>query len=591
MNNNKKCVSVLIVLLISISTFSQTIEDGRKFMYYEKYISAKTAFQSLVSANPNNIDAVYWLGQSMILPDDNKDLAGAKELYRKTLESNSNAPLLIAGMGHIELLEGKTQDARNRFETALSLSQSKSVPVINAIGAANANYDSKEGDAAFAIDKLKLATAIKGFKDPETWCIMGDAYRKFTDGGNALKAYESALAINPGYARAKYRIGKIYQTQGAYQEELYMKYFNDAIATDASYTPVYLNLYKAFYTTNVGKSAEYLEKYLSFMGADEPNACYYRASMKYAQGLFQDAISQANLCITQGGASPYPNLYGVKGYAAFKLGDSVTAKSAFDAYFQKQKADKLGSGDYETYAKLLLKFPGNETLAGTYIDKAVELDSTEAGKVSLVKSVASTYEVQKKFKDAADWYKKVLSIKKNPSKTDLYNAGYNYYRSGNFQPSIEMFNIYTQKFADDIFGYYMVGKANWGIDTTMVLGLANASFEKAILVGEAATDKSKIKNQLLGSYKYLVAWAANVKKDKELALSYSDKALLVDPTDQEIISNRDAISKMNMNAPPPQPPKPLPVKPATPVKPVKTNGAVTNPGKVPKAATTPVKKK
>ena len=98
---------------------AQSIEDGKKFLYYEKYKSAKNVFEKLVAANPNNVDAVYWLGQTMIRPDDNKDIAGAKALYQKTLAANSNSALLTAGMGHIELLEGKTQDARNRFETAI----------------------------------------------------------------------------------------------------------------------------------------------------------------------------------------------------------------------------------------------------------------------------------------------------------------------------------------------------------------------------------------------------------------------------------------------------------------------------------------
>jgi tetratricopeptide (TPR) repeat protein len=255
------------------------------------------------------------------------------------------------------------------------------------------------------------------------------------------------------------------------------------------------------------------------------------------------------------------------------------AKTSFDLYFEKQKPSKIGPKDYKTYAEVLLKFPGNESLAGTFIDKAVEADSTEAGKVALLKSVASSYEAQKKYKDAGDWYKRILSIKKNITKTDLYNAGYSYFRSGNFQPAVDVFNLYTQKFPDDIFGYYMVGKSNWGIDTTMALGLPNPAFEKAIQVGEAYPDKSKIIAQLMGSYKYMIAYAANIKKDKVAALAYCDKALLVDPTDQETINNKDAISKMNMNATPTPPTKPkTEVKPAAP----KTTGTTKTTGTSPK---------
>lgn len=542
------------VLMMSNMVKAQTLEDGRKYLYYEKYLSAKNVFQKLVSANPGDADAVYWLGQTLIAPDEDKDIAGAKALYQTSLALNSNSALLTAGMGHIELLEGRTQDARNRFETAISLSGGKNISVLNAVGFANADFDSKNGDAGYAIEKLKQAVAIKGMKDPDVYVNLGDAYRKMADGGNAQLSYEAALGVKPDYARAKYRIGRIYQTQGTTQEDIYMRYYNETIAMDPNYTPVYWTLHQYFYETNVSRSGEYLEKYLAAKGTDEPNACFLRAQMKYAEGKFQDAIQRSDECIANGGANPYPNLYGIKAYAYYRMGDSANSKLAFDQYFLKQKPAKIGPSDYKTYAEVLLKFPGNESLAGTFIDKAVELDSTEAGKVALLKSVASSYEKQKKFTDAAGWYRKIFNYKKNISKTDFYNSGYNYFRSGAFQQSAEVFTLYTQKYPDDIFGYYMVGKSNWGIDTTMAMSLANPSFEKAIQVGEAYPDKSKIVAQLVGSYKYMIAYLANVKKDKPGALAMCDKAMLVDPADQELIQYKDVISKMNMNAPPPKQP-------------------------------------
>ena len=120
MKKIKSGVLLITVLLAANITMAQTLEEGRAFMYYEKYISAKNVFQKLVSANPNNVEAVYWLGQSQIAPPEDKDIAGAKSLYQKTLESNSNSALLIAGMGHIALLEGNGADGRNRFETAIT---------------------------------------------------------------------------------------------------------------------------------------------------------------------------------------------------------------------------------------------------------------------------------------------------------------------------------------------------------------------------------------------------------------------------------------------------------------------------------------
>ncbi len=560
MKNMKSGMLLLAVLFLSISLKAQTIDEGKNFLYYEKYKSAKTVFEKLIAANPNDVDAAYWLGQTLIAPDDKTpaDIAAAKALYQKTLMANSNSALLLAGMGHIELLEGKSQDARNHFETAISLSQAKVVPVLNAVGFANVN--AKNGDAAYAIEKLKLATSIKKISDPEVFVNLGDAYKKTGDGGQAQTAYEAALALNPKYARASYRIGKIYQTQGAAQEEIYMKYYNEAIAKNPAYAPVYENLYNLYYTTDVPKSAQYLEKFLANTD-DNPKNCYLRASILYAQALFADAVKKADECIGTN-PTPYPKLYGIKAYAYNKLKDSVNAKASFEKYFQMADSSLIGMGDYTTYASVLLKFLGNDSVAGTFIDKAVALDTLEANKVTYLKSIALNYEGQKKYKEAAEWYNKVVLTKRAPGKVDIYNAGFNYFRSGNYTSSINLFNIYSQKFPEDAFGYYMTAKSKWGIDTAMLQALANPDFEKAIAVG--TVDSVKYKLYLIGSYKYFVGYYANIKKDNAKAIEYCDKILALDPQDAEAANN-----KIALQAPAPKQSKPATPKSATPSKPSK----------------------
>lgn len=546
MNKFKPVALFLGVMFLSNIMKGQTIEEGKKFMYYERFKSAKSVFEKLLAANPNNTDAAYWLGQALI---GLEDVPAAKDIYQKTLMANSNSPLLLAGIGNVELIEGKAQDARNHFETALSLNQNKNYQVLNAVGYANSNPDSKNGDGQYAIDKLKLATGMKGMKDPDVFVNLGDAYKKILDGGKAQISYEDGLRLMPNYARASYRIGKIYQTQGQGQEEIYMRYFNEAIAKDPAYAPVYKNLSDLYYNTNVTKAADYLQKYLA-NADDDPKNCYYTASMKYAQGIFAEAITKAEDCIkTAGSTKPYPKLYGIEGYAYNRMGDSVKAKEAFEKYFANAGDGQIGTGDYSSYAVILLKFPGNDSIAGTYVDKAVALDTLEANKITYIKSIASYYEGQKKYKKAGDWYSKILTVKKAVTKTDLYNAGYNYFRSGNYQPAIQVFNMYGQKFPEDAFSYYMIGKANWAVDSTMEQGLANPSFQKTLDVGMA--DKVKYKNQLIGSYKYFVAYYANIKKDKEKAVAYCDSVLVIDPADAEALNNKTII----MNAPPAKQPK------------------------------------
>ncbi|RYG33485.1 MAG: tetratricopeptide repeat protein, partial [Chitinophagaceae bacterium] len=451
--------------------------------------------------------------------------------------------------GHVELLEGKKADAKNRFETAISLSKGKNVGVLNAVGFANANPDSKNGDAAYAIEKLKQATQIKGMKDPEVWTNLGDAYRKFADGSNAVQAYNSALAINPNYARAIYRIGNVYQTQGFAQEDLFMKYYNDAMAKDPAYAPVYANLFSYYYDNNVTRSAEFLDKWLK-NSDDDPKACSYRASMKYAQGLFNDAIKKADECIAEGGQTPYPNLFGIKALAYNRIGDSANAKASYDEYFKRQNPDKIMAGDYAGYATILLKFPGKEAEAAALVDKAIAMDTDENNRVSYIKSMARAYEEQKDYNEAAKWYSKVMNVKKNVSNVDLFNAGYNYYLANQLDSSNVYFTKYTEKYPEDIMGYYMLGNANAVIDSTGEKGLAVPYYTKVVEIGEKDTTKPNVKTRLLNAYRFFIGYHYNNQKNREAALVYVDKALALEPTDEQLLANKDFITKNDPKAPP-----------------------------------------
>jgi tetratricopeptide (TPR) repeat protein len=302
---------------------------------------------------------------------------------------------------------------------------------------------------------------------------------------------------------------------------------------------VYSTLFNYFYETNVTKAAEYFEKWQANSDVDY-KTCYYRAALKYAQGYFMEAITKSDECINETKENPYPNLFGLKANAYNRLKDSVHAVESYAEYFKRQSPEKITSGDYVEYAKNLLKIPGNEAQAGLIIDKAVSMDSIESNKVQYLKTVAQAYESRKLFVEAADWYNKIVSIKKNPSKFDLNTTAFNYYKGGDYQKSIVAFTASANKFTDDPYAYNMIGKASWAIDTTMEQGLANAAFEKTIQL--AMVDTVKYKPQLMTAYKYFVAYFANIKKDKDMALSYVEKALALDPNDAEAKMYKEAIT-------------------------------------------------
>src|SRR5215213_11817962 len=143
----KPAIVLFFAAFLSITALAQNVQEGVNNLYAQRYQSAKSIFEKLLAANPNNIEATYWLGQTYL---DQDDIAAAKAVYEKTLAANGNAPLILVGMGHVELLDGKATEARQRFESAISLSRGKKGDdpnVLNAIG--RANVDAKAGDVNY----------------------------------------------------------------------------------------------------------------------------------------------------------------------------------------------------------------------------------------------------------------------------------------------------------------------------------------------------------------------------------------------------------------------------------------------------------
>ena len=558
----KTILSLVTVALSTGALFAQSVEQGKKFMYYERYKSARDQFEKVLAANPNALDAVYWQGQALI---QDKNQAAAKDLYQKTLMANGTAPLVLAGMGEIELMEGKGNDARQRFETAISLSKAKDIEVLNAI--ARANVDAKEGDANYAIEKLNIATQIKGFKDPTTYYLMGLAYRKLVDGGAAVTAFQKALGLDPKYAAAKYAIGKVYLTQN--NKEYFLPAFEEAIQLDPNYAPAYYELYYYWYFhQDVEKAITYFDKYLTVTDP-KPSDEYDKIGNLYAAKKFADAIAKSQQKISTEGANADPRYYKLIAYSYSDQGDSVNAKKWIDDYFTKQKPEGYVPMDYTFRAQLLSKFPGNEVETFKSFEKAIQMDTTIQGKLALMNDAAALAKKINNRAEQAKWLGIIYRTDPRATKTDLYNYGFAFYQAKMFDSSKAVFAQYRDKYPDEVFGYFWGARSAAAIDTTSENGLAVPDYEKLAEVAKKV-DSVKYKSMIVESYMYMAGYSNNVKKDKDAALSYLGKVLEIDPANATAKQYVDALSK-----PPAKQPA---ARPQTPTTKPKTGGASAKPG-------------
>jgi tetratricopeptide (TPR) repeat protein len=534
----KRSLSLVIaVVLMSNMLFAQSVEQGKKFMYYERYKSAKDNLDKVLASNPNNLEAVYWLGQLMLRDSSIRDSAAAKALYQKYLTQNGNAPLLLVGMGHIELMEGKTNEARQRFETAINLTKGKDVDVFNAIG--RANVMAKKGDPAYAVEKLKQATTIKKFNNAETYLIMGDAYRKQIDGGNAVTSYNKALELDPKLAAAKNNIGRVYLTQN--NPEYFLPAFEDAVKIDPAYAPTYYQLYYYWYFRDVNKAAPYLDQFIANSDPG-PEQEYVKADFLYASSKFAEAKTKATELVTQLGEKVNPRMYRMLAYVNDTLGDVAGAKQAMTTFLSKVDPEQILPTDYEELAKIAAKTPGSEKEAFTYIQQAIEKDTILDNKVKFINTAADLAEKIGDSIQKANWLGMAYKLDTNPSQTALYKWGMAHYQAKNYATADSIFcNVYQTKFPDQIYGYLWCARTAVASDTTLEKGLYVEPYKKLIAYADTARDKYKA--ILVESYGYLAQYYANVAKQSDSAIASLEKILEIDPSKTEIAATIETLKK------------------------------------------------
>lgn len=534
----KKIGILAFLLLAGNILFAQSISEGKQFLNYERYQSAEEVFQKLLAANPNNTEAAYWLGQTYLDPfREPIDTASAKALYQKMLQANPNDALMMIGMGQIDLMEGRKAEAKNKFETAINNTKKRNLPdILYAVG--RSSIEPKDGDIMYGIEKLKQA-AEKDKKNADIYNEIGFGYWKLNDGGNATMNYQTALSLDPKDARASFMIGRIYETQGYGQEPIYMKYYQDAITEDPNFAPVYYWLYTYYYMRDVNKASEYLNKYIAVADKDSKN-CYAQASLFYVSKKYQETITQADACIASSGNKTFPNLYGLKGYAYDRLGDSVKAKAAFEKFFSVVDPDNIGPLDYATYGKILLKF-GDQAQGEAYIQKALDKDTVLTTKIQTINDLAKDFADHGNYKEAGIWYGKILKLNPNYGKQELFYAGYNDYRAGNYTSADSVFQLYQQKFPSDVYGWYLGARSKEGIDSTSELGLAKPLYQKVIAISDTTQDKNSIKNFAIPANRYMVAYYYNIKHQVDSASFYNNKILELDPSDATALKAKEAL--------------------------------------------------
>lgn len=560
MNMKTRLTFLLAGLLAVAGIKAQTIQEGVSHLYANRVKTARQTFEKLVSTNPNNLEAVYWLGQAELVMND---VPAADQLYSKTLSANGNAPLIMVGQGQVELYKNNKDKARQMFETAINLSSNSKKgadpAILNAVG--RANIDSKNGDVVYAIDKLKQA-ADKDPKNADIFLNLGDAYRKVLNGGEAVSNYDKALQANPALARAVYRKGMIYYTQKNW--DIYVPLMEQSVTIDPKFAPAYYELYYYNLTwkkpVDLTVAQDYASKYIGSTEQDPQND-FLRIQTIWAQGeqmmnngdstggaaKIRDAVAAAkNLISTVGDQQINPRTYRLIAISSLNLKDTSTAKEYIDKFFARAKDDEIVSNDYFVKARTYSNSPANESIVIDSYRKGLQEDTVYATKYNSLIDEVQMYKKQagKKWAEAAV-LNFIYDIKKEYNKPidqrDLFGPGLAYLQAGNYMKSDSLFKLYMTAFPDSIHGYFWDARIWATLDSNMTAGTAVPLYEKVLSMAE--TDKARFKGQAVTSAGYLAGYYNNIKKDKNKAIEYLQKGLEFDPNNEMFKKTIDQLQK------------------------------------------------
>jgi Flp pilus assembly protein TadD len=538
----KTLMIVAAGLLLVTGLKAQTVQEGVNHLYADRFQSAVSVFDKLIASNPNNIEAIYWLGQTYLDMDQNDQ---ARQLYDKALTTSANAPLLMVGRGHVDLHDKKINEARQKFEMALTASRGKKGDdpfILYAIG--RANVDAKQGDVAYALQKLEAAVQREPNK-AEFLMELGNAYRKARPGeggGLAYTNYKKALDVNPNFVVAYIRLAKLFEAQKNW--ELVLQNLNASVAKDPNFTLGYYELfYYNFFRQRFPEAEDFLKKYINSRGAvkdiqDE----YLYAQLCWARKDYNCATTKAESVVAAMGAATKPKVLKLLADAYYQKNDSINAKKYIDQYFAKEKPEDFIGFDYALKADIYSKFPGQEQVVFNSYLEGVKIDTVMDNKVEILKKGAEFFRKRNEREKEGDLMVKLLEIKPKPTINEWFDAGRAYYFGKQYDKSRDIFMKFIEIFPTEIYGY------EWAFNNAKVLDSVKkdsiAVPDALKLYDIAAKDTAKFKRQYISAASFLAIYYANDAKDKDKAIEYLKKWQEADTANAEAIQkNIDILQK------------------------------------------------
>lgn len=547
--NTLKVFSIAFLTTVTFG-FAQDVNEARKAVDAEQYEKAKSILKSLIKGNPTDGRANFILGNIYLIQSVTDS---AKIAYQKGLSGTPGGRLNYIGLGAIDLDNGNSAAADANFALALKDTRKKDIEELTAIGRAY-TYSAKPNYKK-AIEVLSKAQLINS-NDALVQLALGDAYYGDKNQNEAYAAYRNAFQFDPTLLRAKMQLGVLLKGAKSYDEAI--KSFNEVIALNADYGPVYRELAETYYKwgrNKPSKSTEYMqtaigyyEKYLSLTDYS------LNSRMRHADFLvlvkdYKALEAEANKMIEMDKVNP--RIYRYLGYSAYENGNIDVAIKSLESFIANP-VNKVIAKDYLYLANA--KFSKRQSPDGLLIDsnlfnsgiadvkKAIEIDPSI---IEDLNEVGKKLFSAKLYNEASQIFEfGTASIDyKNYIEDNIYYGLSIYY--ANLKKDVVVDKVALQK-ADLAFekviqasptyqdAYIYRARTNAVLENTEVMKKNYEDFiAKATEKGAEEIAKPLVKKKFIESYNNIAS--SYLTTDKAKAKEFVNKSLEIDPTDKRAL--------------------------------------------------------
>lgn len=543
---NKFTTFSVALLASAFTAQAQDINQAKKAIDAEQFESAKTILKSIIKAKPSNGAAYFTLG-NVYLTQSVED--SAKIYFQEGLNASDGAKLNYIGLGQMDLDKNDITGAQAKFALASKDMKKKDVQEFVYIARAYMNANKPDYKSAIAI---LTRAAINNSQDAQLQLALGDAYYGDGKQNEAYIAYRSAFQLDSSLLRAKMQLGVLLKGAKSYDEA--SKAYNEVIAINPNYGPVYRELAETYYKIARNKPSQAAANYKIALGHYDKymSLTDYSINSRMRRAdfliLIEDYVAleaEANKMIELDKVNP--RIYRYLGYAAYKNGNVDVAIKSLETFITSP-GNKAIALDYLYLG--LTKIKKGTSTDGLTIDptafssglvdikKAIEMEPLAVQELSEVGKQLFT---QKLYIESAAIFEFGANTPDSTSFLDdnVYYGLANYYANINKEKGAKVDAVALQK-ADAAFDKVLVASPTY-LEAYLYKARTNRLLEKddvmvknyedyvskTTALGAEELAKPAVKTKFIESYNNMAASFANT--DKAKAIEYFKKTLALDP--------------------------------------------------------------